>query len=270
MSKQLATLTVLAAALGLTACGGNAGAGAGDGGNASAVQGGTGPVAGKAMAEGVWHSEQSNSDVLDLVLLEDGRLYALTSSSKTGGLRLGLSQGNYTLSGDVLAAPLAYYSDLVAELTGGVSARVITGTSIAGNATTDGSATVNAFSVKPLAAADNTYRYDTSASLDSITDTWLTATLLEHSTPVGFKIDTNGVLTSTNLGCSFTGKLEPRATGKNVFDITLVFGPTACAGAGKTVSGIAISYIASNGKRQFSAALQDPGKTFGTMLYAQR
>jgi hypothetical protein len=106
--------------------------------------------------------------------------------------------------------------------------------------------------------------------LSTIEGAWLSGVLLEHLTPTSFNIDKDGALSGTNLGCSFTGTFKPRSSGKNVFDVSIAFGQTPCVAAGKTVSGVAISYMASNGKRQIVAALQDASKAYGTMLYAQR
>lgn len=269
MSKQIVALGALSASLVLVACGGNGGGG-GDG--AQTNGGATNVAVGNtnANAEGAWHSEQSNGDVLDLLLLENGSLYALSSSTATSAPLLAFDQGSYTVTGTNLTAQLTHYNDLGTTLTGSVSGTVVAGISIAGTATTTGSAKTPTFSVKPTSVADNSYNYNNAASLSSIAGAWVSGTLLFQSAPVSFSIDSAGALAGTNLACSFTGQFLPRASGKNVFDVSLTFGQAPCAAPGKTFSGVAISYIGSNGTRQLTAALQDASKALGTMLYAQR
>jgi hypothetical protein len=250
--------------LGLAACGGNSsGSGGGDG---SPVA-----LATNLNAEGAWHSEQSNGDVMDLVLLENGSLYAMTPSTKTGALVLAFNQGAYSITGNQMTSVLVYYNDLGTTLTGTVRGTIVQGTSITGTASTSGSPTINTFAASPTTVTDSSYNYNGAAALATIAGQWLNGTLLKGSTPVIFTIDaTTGALAGTNLGCSYTDTVLPRASGKNVFDVTMTYGQTPCATPDTTFSGIAISYIASNGKQQFSAALQDSTKTLGTMLYAQR
>lgn len=271
MKKQIVVLASLGVSLVLTACGGN---GNGGGGADGALNnGGTATVTATgatASAEGAWHSEQSNGDVLDLLLLENGSLYALSSSLATSPPLLAFDQGSYTVSADKLAAQVTHYNDLGTTLTGSVSGTVVTGISISGTASTSGSASTHAFSVNPTSAVDSGYNYGSAASLNTIAGAWVSGALLYQSTPVSFSIDSAGTLAGTNLACSFTGGFQPRASGKNVFDVSLTFGQAPCTTPGKTFSGVAISYVGSNGKRLLTAALQDPSKAFGTMLFAQR
>ena len=267
MSKQYVTLATLGVCVALTACGGNGGGGGdvaqGDGASASVA-------ARNASVEGAWHSQQTNGDVLDILVLENGTIYAMSVAPNVTAPLLAFDQGSYTLSGDKLAAQLTHYNDLGTTLTGTVNAAVVAGTSITGTASTNGSTTQNAFSVKPLAAADSSYDYNMAASLSRISGSWSSGNLLNLSSPVTFSIDPSGVLAGTNLGCSFTGKFQPRPSGKNVFDVSIAFGQSPCTAPGKTAAGVAISYLGANGKRQLTAALQDSTKTYGTMVYAQR
>jgi len=50
----------------------------------------------------------------------------------------------------------------------------------------------------------------------------------------------------------------------------LRLGPSPCANANQSVSGIALDYDLGNGKRQLLAALQDPKKSYGYSFSAQR
>jgi hypothetical protein len=246
--------------LGLAACGGNSsGSGGGDG---SPVA-----LATNLNAEGAWHSEQSNGDVMDLVLLENGSLYAMSAgSTATTAPLLAFDQGTFIVLGDKLTAQVTHYNESRTQGAGAVTGTVVQSTSIAGSAT--GGSTRN-YSVLPTASFDSRYSYNSAASLSSIEGPWVSGYSLENSTPMVFTIDGTGVISGSDR-CSFNGTIQPRASGKNIFDISIRYVATTCYPADTTFSGIAISYIASNGKRQFSAALQDSTKTLGTMLYAQR
>jgi hypothetical protein len=269
MTKRIVALATLGVSVVLTACGGNGGGGGAQGG-APGSGGSVSVAASNAVAEGAWHSEQANGDVLDILILENGSLYALSVGATSSNPLLAFDQGSYTLSGNTLSAQLTHYNDHGTFVTGTVSGTVVAGTSITGTAATNGNPNTNAFAVRPIAVSDSTYDYTMAASLSRIAGGWTTGTLLYQSNPIAFSIDPNGVLAGTNLGCSFTGQFRPSASGKNVFNVTMAFGQTPCATPGLTVSGVAISYSSSNGKQQLKVALQDASKTLGTMLYAQR
>jgi hypothetical protein len=135
MSKQFGTLATLGLSILLTACGGNNGGGGGvasnaadsaNGGGSSNLAGG-GSSGGNANAEGVWHSQQANGDVLDVVILEDGSLYGLTVGTNLSAPLLALDQGGYTVSGDKLSAQVTHYNHLQTTVQGTVGATVATG-----------------------------------------------------------------------------------------------------------------------------------------------
>jgi hypothetical protein len=91
---------------------------------------------------------------------------------------------------------------------------------------------------------------------------------LDGST-AAFSIDSAGVLSGTNLGCSLTGTVTPRASGKNVFNVAIHFGASPCTAPNQDASGVAISYITGT-QRQFIAAAENAAKTQGNMFFAQR
>jgi hypothetical protein len=265
MSKHIRSLAGLGLSVLLSACGGNSG-----GGGAGASSPSSSLAGGNAIAEGAWHSQLPNGDVLDVLALENGSLYALSVAATLGAPLLAFDQGSYTVSGDKLTAQLTHFNELGSTTTGSVGATVVNGASITGTATTLGRPTPNAFALQPLSASDVSYNYNNPAALATVAGPWVAGTLLEKSTPTSFTIDAAGVLSGSNLGCSFTGTVTPRLSGKSVFDVGLTYGQSPCTTPGVTFTGVALSYIASNGKRQFTAALQDSNRAFGTMLYAQR
>ena len=63
-----------------------------------------------------------------------------------------------------------------------------------------------------------------------------------------------------------TGTVKPRASGRNVFDVTLTFGGAPCVLANQTATGSAISYLLSNGSRQIVIAGTNAARDAGTAL----
>lgn len=264
------------AALGLSfllgACGGNGGGGSDSSGAAgNNLGGGASVVASTAQAEGAWSGTNSVGNSFDMLLLENGDLYQVygTPSSTGAFTALGFGQGRYTVNGSSLAAQFSQYNYVGAKLDGTLSATVA-GPSITGvAANTTGTSTVT-FSAQPSSTLYPTYNYNQSAAVSDISGPWTDGYLLGQSAPFLFNIDSAGQLSGTNLGCSFTGSVRPRSSGKNVFDVSVVFGTSPCAVPGDTASGVAISYLMGNGKRQLIAAFQNPAKTRAGLLYAQR
>ena len=58
------------------------------------------------------------------------------------------------------------------------------------------------------------------------------------------KMDTGAFTASSSLGCNFAGTVLPRPSGKNVFNVSLTFGPAPCALPGQAAAGIAVAIIA--------------------------
>jgi hypothetical protein len=221
------------------------------------VVAGAGGGAGGVAAEGAWHSEQTTGDVLDLLILENGSVYALSATTATAPPILAFDQGPYTVTADQFTAQLTHYNDFGSTVMGAATGTVVQNLSITGTATTNGNPTTQSFRVQPTTQFDSGYNYSSPASLSTIAGAWPAGYLLNQSSPVSFSIDAQtGVLTGSHLA--------------NVFDVTIQFGPAPCAEPGRSAAGVAISYVAKNGRRQLSAALQDATRAFGTMLYAQR
>ena len=54
-------------------------------------------------------------------------------------------------------------------------------------------------------------------------------------------VQSNGQFSSTtSVGCAITGTATPRPSGKNVFNISVTFGPTPCLLPNGTASGVAV------------------------------
>ena len=86
--------------------------------------------------------------------------------------------------------------------------------------------------------------YDQPASLASVAGSYTGAGLsgLAPIQTIPITISSSGVITMpTTNGCAASGTILPRATGKNVYDVTVKFQGSACAlGNGTTTRGIGI------------------------------
>ena len=84
-------------------------------------------------------------------------------------------------------------------------------------------------------------------------------------------INSSGAITGSSAGCSFTGTATPRASGKNVLDVSITFGASPCALPSQTATGIALAYRPSGGSTtQLITSVFNSAKTAGTMFFAQR
>lgn len=271
MSKHFGTLATLGLAFLVTACGGNGGGGgtpatSGDANSTASDSSATQP------AEGTWSGTNSLGNTFDMLLLENGDLYQIYGSTATDGTftALGLSQGQYTSTGSTVSAPFTQYNYVGAKLGGSLNATLVPGTSITGTATSNSGGATVSFAAMPTSQSHPGYQYNTPARVADIAGAWGTGYLLGQSTPLVFTIDAAGALSGSNLGCSFTGQVQPRATGKNVFDASLHFGQSPCVAPGTTLAGVGLSYTTSGGKRQLILALLDAARANGTLLYGQR
>lgn len=81
----------------------------------------------------------------------------------------------------------------------------------------------------------------------------------------------NGAFTGTTAdGCSLSGTLVPRPSGKNIFNFQLNLGPAPCALPGATGAGIGIYTTLANGMHQLIIASVDVSRTFGSVAFGTR
>ena len=136
-------------------------------------------------------------------------------------------------------------------------ANYVAGTSISGKVYASGYPNVTYSGTKPTFSATRGlgYTYEAPADLRLFGTTWLGGGVDNNLTSSGAQssgatiaISSAGNLT-TRLGpCAITGTLVPRASGKNVFDVTLTYSPgtagtTSCPN--KSVKGIAVWFLSS-------------------------
>ena len=117
--------------------------------------------------------------------------------------------------------------------------------------------------------AGSLYNYNTPALLSSVAGNWaLTASTGEG---ISLNISSTGSFTATSVGgCSFAGNMVPRPSGKNVFNVSLTFGPFPCLLAGQPTSGIALVYPLSTGSTQMIFAATNTARSSGTAAFGIR
>lgn len=261
MYKLLASFALpLFLLAGLLGCGGGGGGGGGSGGGV----GGVAPTS--SQVQGVYQGTSSNGKILDALILEDGtwwEIYGIPVGSALGvqGLSTGTStasNGNFTLAFN------DYFQPGTTTISGSGNG---TYTSTTLNGTFNESGVTGTFNaVVPITS---TYNYNNVATLSSITGSWSGA-LLDGETAT-INVNSDGSFSGTSsLGCSATGTLTPRASGKNVFNATITFGAAPCALPGLTASGIALTYPLSGGTNQLIAGFVTADKSKATAFFSQR
>ncbi len=251
---QWKSLAVAAsAACSLAACGGG---------------GGSTPTApANSPAQGVYQGTTSSGYSFDAIVLEDNSIWAIYGTRLNGGLSVtGLFNGSgEATNGSFSEITEDFPAPGNAPIQGSFSGTYVPGSSVSGTIS-EGGRNITVNGTVPVAA---TYDYNTPAALTTVTGSW-NGSLLDGET-ASITVSSTGNITGTSSGgCSFTGFFSPRASGKNVFDVTIQFGATPCVAAGQTASGIGIAYPVSNNLTQLVAGLVTSSGALGTAFFAQR
>jgi hypothetical protein len=217
-------------------------------------------------AQGVYEGTASNGRYFNTIVLDNDQYYTLYGALSGGvfgvmGLITGTGQSG---NGNFTSADLKDFPAGGIPISGTLSATYTPGVSF--NAVVSKSGTAATY---PGTPPDNTsYVYNTPASLASIVGAWNMTALT--GAPVTLNIAANGTYAATSLGCNFSGSITPRASGKNVFDFTVTFGPAPCVLANQSGTGHAVTYILGNGQRQLIAAATDASRSNATVVLGAR
>lgn len=220
------TLSIIGAAVVLTACGG----GGSDTPTATAPS--TNPTITRATPEGFWFGRASTGTDVALAILENGETWGLYTAANTNTV-LGALYGQTTSSGSSLNGAGNDFN---------IPSRTVTAGNYTGTFT--GGANISVTSSNG-SSFSGTYQsdYDVVPSLATVagtfTGTGVSATTAPQSASV--TISSTGVITvPASLGCSASGTASPRPSGKNIFDVSVTFSGSSCAlGNGGTATGIA-------------------------------
>lgn len=216
-AKSLLAIGVVAA---LSACGG----GGGDSGTTAT------PVTPVVVntAEGLWTGPASTGYTVNMAVLENGESWGVyTSGSTIYGALNGTANG----TGTTFSGTGKDFN----FLTGSVTAGALTGTVVQKSSISASTNTGGTVSLTYDTA------YDQPASLATLAGSYTYtgrtgAYILASNTLV---ISGTGTFTLSAAGCTTTGSLAPRASGKNIFNFTASFVGACALPTGTSVTGIA-------------------------------
>lgn len=222
-----------------------------------------------ATAEGVYGGELtgSSSGSFQMLILENGEVWAMYGTQISNAfLVAGFIQGTGSSTNGTFSAGDIRDFGSVPALVGSASATYnAVAKTIAGTISASGS-TVG-FSGGPIAGS--LYNYDTPAAVSTITGPWTLTSITGES--ISLSVAGSGEFTATSqFGCAFSGSIVPRASGKNVFNVQISFGPPPCALANQAASGIAVAYPLPSGKAQLIVAGTNVARTLGTAAFGTR
>ncbi|HEY4653775.1 MAG TPA: hypothetical protein VIH22_04650 [Cyclobacteriaceae bacterium] len=252
MKENQRNVAILVSVLSLTLLNG-----CGGGGNSS-------PAASNTIPQRLYlgSSTYSPFSLADVLILENGSYYALYGQQFNAGLIVaGFFEGTGSGSNGVFSSTNpAEHISLYAYSNGSFGGSYVPETSV--DIDVQGFWGTGTFStVKP---ANTTYNYASAANINDVAGSWSLSTI--DGAGANMIISTNGTFTATatSNGCSYSGTISPRPSGKNVFDITLTYGAAPCALPNLSISGIAVSYMLSDGiRREFIMSGTDSSRANG-------
>ena len=135
-----------------------------------------------------------------------------------------------------------------------------------GSYVVDGGAAIQ-FTGGPI--TDVAYDYDQTASMSTMIGQWLATNAKGEY--VTFDVAADGTVSMSQNGCVASGTLQPRASGKNIFDVTVTFGAAPCELPNETATGVALTYpITDSNQIQLMTAMVTQSRTHGFALFANR
>ncbi|MGE4050188.1 MAG: CARDB domain-containing protein [Piscinibacter sp.] len=195
-----------------------------------------------------------------LLVLENGEYWGLYGAGAGSSFRAAaFFQGTGTYNGGVFSsADLRDFGSLP-PVSGSAAISVnATSGAIAGTANVGASA----LSLSGGPITDIPYEYLLAPSPTSIEGDWG----LDGSTGdrIIVTVQNGGNFTGrSTLGCELSGTIVPRPSGKNVFDVTVNFGPSPCLLANQSARGIALVHRRADGWTQMTLAVVNPSRSAG-------
>lgn len=259
LKKSIFSLAILAA---LAACGG----------------GGSDPAPAPVVAdrpEGLYSGPLTNSSSSDflMLVLENGELWSLYGTQTGATFSVGsFVQGTMSVSGNTFQA-LNLRDYVFPPPPGGIHHGTSAGTFNKAAGTITGDVVSNGVTVEftggPLAGSP--YDYNAAPSLASFSGgpAWVLNSL--DGDTITMTVSAGGAINATTAsGCTFNGTATPRASGKNVFDVAVMFGGMPCLLANQSATGIAVAYDIGGGQTQLLVALQNAARTAGNAAFGVR
>lgn len=238
---------------GLSACGGDGG----DDSSAPALFG----------AQGGWSGTSSGGDSVAVLILEDGSTWAYSGAETSGGVVVDtLVQGSLQANGNNLSGSdlrgfdIASGNPVALTASGSYSATTL-------NLAVSGGAIADSIAASPSPSA--TYDYNQVAQLSALAGGW--AGFFTTGDDGTITIQSNGQFSSiTSAGCAITGTATPRPSGKNVFNISVTFGPAPCLLPSGTASGVAVITHPTTGRSQLSVLVTNATRDSAAAFFGSR
>lgn len=255
----------LATALAAAACGG--GGDEGSNGAAAADRAATSP-------EGYYVGTAGTGafNRFELLMLENNEFWLLYGNRAPGTSTFtvsGFMQGTGTYSAGAFTSTALRDFGATPATTGTFGATFRTSSP---SFTTSLSGTASAAGVSlAVAGADNinNYFYSLPASTSDLAGNWTIA--LGPGQTGTLAANSAGSFTLTVQGCISTGSMVPRASGKNVFNLTFTTGAAPCASPGVSYTGIAyVSSVSLGVDNQLTLLARNSAQTTGLILIAGR
>lgn len=218
-----------------------------------------------ARAQGAYEGTLSGATIpnFQLLLLEDGTYYLLAGTGTGSAFVVeGFIQGSGTeTSSSVFTSTNA--RDFSGPGVYNLTANYVADVSISGSISASGGGALT-FNGAPISTT--LYDYDAAAQLSTVVGSWdVSVNGVVDST---LTVNSDGTYTGTDGdGCSYSGTITPRASGKNVFNVTYLSGPAPCDPAGVSAAGIAIITTPSPGSRQLLVAGTTPDRTEAFVVF---
>ncbi|MFT0167464.1 hypothetical protein ACLKMY_00350 [Paraburkholderia mimosarum] len=177
-----------------------------------------------SIPEGIWGGGTSDGLAVSTLVLETGQYFIVPTSTNGIGLVEGMMTGNNGNISDPAAVIYpASNMPVAGTLSGNFSAKkTLTGTV---------SASAALSSPFPSGATSSTFNgnynslYDSPATVAEAVGSWTGRT---SGSSVTLTVASDGTFSGANAGCTFSGNVSPRSTGKHVLDGKVTFNNSAC------------------------------------------
>lgn len=218
-------------------------------------------------AEGVWQGTLSDGRHFSTLVLEDGSFATLYGPLVKGVFLLeGLLQGPSTAQGGAFNSTDARdFQPFSAPVQATVNATYTPGDKIQGAVTERGA--ITGFAGDSGDKDTSRYDYNAPATLAAIEGVWTLTTL--DGAPVAATVK-DGALQATSNGCNLSGTILPRASGRNVYDVALTFGPAPCQLAGQQMRGNAIVGKPTSNQQQITVMTTNADRSAAVTAFGTR
>lgn len=247
-------MTICCSAL-LIACGG--------GGSSSDQSSSSSSASSFASAEGLYQGASSNGRTFSAVVLENGELWSIYGVTTNKIMSVyGFIQGaGQSTSANTYTSNALKDFGVNPAISTSINATYSAGETISGTLQQNG----GAMTIGGAAPVNSMYNYNTPADLSALKGSWYLSSTTGY--PATITISDSGAISGSSSGCAITGQATPRASGKNVFNITVKYGASPCLLANQTLNGIGLAYQVSSTQKQLVAAVTNSNRTIGHAMF---